>query len=248
MLGSPAVGGTSADRDSIVDEDLSTWFNPFLRQFAADAERCGGEVRVVREGDRVVGMMLSDPVERIASIFTRSRSVAERFVRVRGPYGVYCEFWLGPSGEVFDIFSVRPGSDPAASHFRHPVREIRSDDIPSVLDLIREVEGVVNSRWFGGLPNANETGFLSEVDGRLSGVAWISRVGAHARLHSLAVRAPYRRMGLGTDLILARLLWATRSGVTEVISEIAQRNVASQAVAVRGGMHRSGQIYFYRPL
>jgi hypothetical protein len=47
--------------------------------------------------------------------------------------------------------------------------------------------------------------------------------------------------------LFARLLWAKEAGASQVVSEISQRNAASEAVAVRGGMHRAGQIYFYRP-
>jgi GNAT superfamily N-acetyltransferase len=248
MAGPPLEGVPSHQFEGIDREDLSPWFNPFLRRFAEDTVRCGGEVRVIRDGGTLVGLMVSDPVERVASAFTRSHRVAETLVRGRGPFGMYCDFLLDPSAEAFDIFSSRLDLGRPPNRFRHPVREIRADDLPSVLDLLREVEGVVNGRWFEGLPNANEAGFLSEVDGRLAGVAWVSRVGTHARLHSLAVRAPHRRMGLGGDLLLARLLWARRCGATEALSEIAERNVASQAVALRAGMQRVGRIYFYRPL
>jgi len=247
MFGPAAVGERATGRFVLDLPDLSDWFNPFLPRFALDAERCGGEVRVMRDGERLVGLLVSDPVERIATVFTRSRAIAEKVVRSRGSYGVYCEFWLGPGGEVYDIFGARLDPERARIRFRHPVRELRDSDIPALLDLIREVEGPVNPRWFEGLPNANEAGFEVEVDGRLAGAAWVSRAGAHARLHSLAVRVPYRRLGIASDLLHARLLWAVRNGVTEAISEIAQPNFASQQVALRGGMHRRGQVYFYRP-
>ena len=75
----------------------------------------------------------------------------------------------------------------------------------------------------------------------------MSRVGAQARLHSLTVRAPHRRLGIGTDLLAARLLWARRMGCERILSEIARDNMPSQLIALRAGMRRVGEIYFHRP-
>lgn len=228
--------------------DLSPWFNPFLSHIARETRRCGGEVEMFREEGNVVGLTVSDPTERVATVFTRSRSIAERVVQGRGSYGMYSDFSFGPPADPFGVFSTSLG-DPVSSHrFRHLIRPFSKEDVPSVVDLMREVYGVMNERWFVGLPTASETGFIAEVDGRLAGFAWVSQVGAYARLHSLTVRAPYRRVGLGTDLLFARLLWARNAGARTLLSEISEENVASRAVAVRGGMRQVGQIYFHRPL
>jgi GNAT superfamily N-acetyltransferase len=238
----PSLEGDELDR-----ADLSPWFNPFLSHIARETRRCGGEVRVFREEGTVAGLTVSDPVERAATVFTRSRSIAEAAVRGRGTYGMYSDFSFGPPADPFAIFSTSLDDQSPSHRFRHRIRPFSKEDVPSVTDLMREVYGAVNERWFVGLPTASEAGFIAEVDGRLAGVAWVSRVGAHARLHSLTVRAPYRRMGLGTDLLFARLLWAREAGAGTVISEIAEDNVGSQAVAARGGMRRVGQVYFHRP-
>jgi GNAT superfamily N-acetyltransferase len=249
MLGRPPADGTpSFEVADLERADLSPWFNPFLSHFARETERCGGEVRVLRAEGAVAGLVISDPVERVATVFTRSRSIAETAVRGRGPYGMYSDFSFVPSAEPFAIFSAALDVSGPAHRFRHLIRPFSKDDAPAVMDLMLEVYGAVNQRWFEGLPTAEEAGFVVEVDSRLAGAAWISRVGADARLHSLTVRAPFRRMGLGTDLLFARLFWARKAGARAVLSEISEENVGSQAVAVRGGMQRVGQIYFHQPI
>jgi len=227
--------------------DLSTRFNPFLAHFAREAIRCGGDVRVVPGGGSIAGLIVSDPVERIASVFTRSPELAERCVRDRGTFGVYSEHPLEPAREALDLLHRSFGREPAEFRFRHPLRPYVREDLSAVLELMREVYGPVNERWYECLPNPSEAGFVSEVDGRLAGVAWVTYVPGHARLHSLTVRAPYRRVGIGTDLLFARLLWAYRSGAADVLSEVSASNAASQAIAGRAGMHRVGQIYYYPP-
>lgn len=225
--------------------DLSDWFNPFLTKFADEARRCGGEVVVTRTDGVVTGLQVSDPVERIASVFSRSRAVVGEAYRTRGSYGLFAEQALSASAESLDVFATQTG--PAPPHrFRHRVRAFERTDRRSVVDLMREVDGPVNELWFEGLPTADEAGFVVEMDDRLAGFGWASRAGSHVRLHSLTVRAPYRRLGIGTDLLFARLIWASRAGASQVLSEISRRNPASQTVALRGGMRPVGQMYFHR--
>jgi len=242
-----AVDAIPADLDALDRADLSPWFNPFLRYFASEAWRCGGNVRVVREAGAVVSLMVSDPVERVASVFSRSRSIAEAWVRERGSLGMYSDFPFEPRGEVFEILLASLNADLPPYRFRHPIRPVTAGDLPAVLDLMREVYGMVNERWFEGLSDVPEAGFIAEAGGRVVGVGWISLVGTHARLHSLTVRATHRRMRLGTDLLFARLLWARRAGASDVLSEISERNDASRSIAARAGMRRVGEIYFYPP-
>jgi len=245
---SPSVADLPVEERDLPGADLSAWFNPFLSFFAGEARRCGGEARIFREGGRVVGLLVTDPIERVASILSRIPSVAEPWVHGRGSMGIYCDFPIEPGSEAFDIFSVTLTAGLPTHRFRHALRPFSGKDLPAVLDLMREVYGVVNERWFDDVPNPSEAGLLAEVDGRLAGVGWASRVGRHARLHSLTVRAPFRRLGIGTDLVFGRLLWARRNGVEEALSEISVRNVGSQAAAVRAGMRRVGRMYYYPPM
>jgi GNAT superfamily N-acetyltransferase len=245
---SPALPPASSELEHLESAHLSARFDPFLPYFAKEARRCGGEVRLAREDGSIVGVLVSDPVERIASVFCHSRSVAERFVRERGVYGTFSEFLLEPRSELFRVYSLRPDGRLPTYRFRHEIRPVLEDDLPSILDLMREVNGVVNARWFEGLSDVPETGFLAEVEGRPAGVGWVSVIGAHARLHSLSVRAPFRRLGVGTDILRARILWAQRSGASEIVSEIWERNFVSQRIATQAGMQRVGEMYFYPPV
>lgn len=237
--------GAPGDAD-LPAADLSRWFNPFLSYFAQETVRSGGEVRLVRYGEEIVGIVLSDPDERLGTVFTRSRSLAETLVGDRGPCGFYCDVAISSPREVFDIFSSATAQLPH-HQFQNPVRFATAGDLPAVIALLREENGGVNARWFQGLPTASEVGFVAEVGGRIAGIGWVSLVGAHARLHSLAVHLRYRGMGLGTDLLFARLTWARAAGAASVVSEISERNRASRSIAERAGMERVGETYLYPP-
>ncbi|MGP8072200.1 MAG: N-acetyltransferase family protein [Thermoplasmata archaeon] len=236
---------TGLDRQAPVD--LSPWFNPFLPHFVRETVRSGGEVWGVLEDGNLTALTLKDPAENVASLFTRNQALAEELVRARGVSAAYSDFRMDGPVEAFGIYSRALGPVGVEHAFRHRVRPISEADLPRVAELMREVQGNIDDRWFHGLATTPETGFLIEVEGRLAGVGWVAVLGRHARLHSLAVRPGYRHVGVGADLLGARLLWAHRAGASEVLSEIADRNAASRYIAESAGMRRVGEIYLYPP-
>jgi RimJ/RimL family protein N-acetyltransferase len=224
---------------------LSEWFGPFLDHFVKETYRAGGEVHAVREEGRLAALVLTDPAERVASVFTRDPARAEGLVRSRREPWVFAEAELEPPRESYLVYVGRVRSLSSEHAFRHRVRLAEPSDLPRVIGLLREEYASLNERWFAPAPHASELGFLSEVDGELVGVAWVSIVGTRSRLHSLLVRPGYRRLGIGTDLLFARLLWARLAGVEEVLSEIAESNVASRSIAERAGMRPIGRLFLY---
>ncbi|MCI4319082.1 MAG: GNAT family N-acetyltransferase [Thermoplasmata archaeon] len=249
MLGPPIPIRSDVEREFVDLEraELSPRFAEFLPYFALEAVRCGGEARVVREDGSVAGLWLTDPSERIASIFARSATVAERLFRERGSFATYCEHRFEPRAEPFVVYERSFSAPPPPHSFRHQLRPVGPDDLPGVIDLAREVDGSVNERWFRRLSDLPEFGILAEVGGRLAGVGWVSLVDGRARLHSLSVRPRFRRLGVASDLVAARVLWAFRSGAAHVISEISERSVGSTILAERAGMRPAGAIYLYPP-
>jgi GNAT superfamily N-acetyltransferase len=223
--------------------DLSDFFNPFLRHFMAEALRCGGELQVWTSGQKATGIFLYHPVENEASIFTRDREVAERFHAARERAAVFSEFELEPRSEVYHIYASDQPDWPSEHRFSHPVRVARTDDLPGVIELLREVYGRVDERWVTTYPSDREECFVVDGADELAGVGWASVVNGVGRLHSLTVRPRYRRSGVGRDLFYARMGWTRRAEARRVISEISEHNVASRGIAEAGGMRAIGKIY-----
>lgn len=241
---------STEEEDGAVPEwpDLSPWFNPFLPHFVRETERTGGRVRWVTERERLSAIVLDDPTERVSSIFSRSPGLARGLVAARGTWSAYSDFLFDGPHEAYRVYSISLTGSPSLHRFRHRVRPVGEPDIARVVDLVQEVHGRVDPRWFRSAPDSPETGFVVEVGPRLAGVGWVAVAGRSARLHSLAVRPAYRRLGIGSDLLFARLLWAASAGATEALSEIAEGNRPSCSVAEAGGMHSVGELYLYPPV
>ncbi len=243
-----AADDRSASGATLESADLSDWFNPFLRHFAVEADRTGGTVRIVRGASSIVALVVTDTADRTGTVFSRDPAVAREVVESRNGVGMFADRPVFAAAERYDIFRWSRGDVAAPHRFAHSIRPLLPDDLTAAGAILREVYGPSGGRWLeSGVP-AGEVGFLAEIQGRLAGVAWLTLVGAHGRLHSLAVRAPYRRLGVGTDLVAARRLWAESMGAVDVVSEVSERNAASRTCSVRAGLRPVGAIYFHPPV
>lgn len=227
----------------LATSNLSDFFNPFLDHFARTAIRGGGEVWVSKAGPSVEGLLLYNHVERVGSIFTRDPTIAEALAGLKERMAVFSEFPLGARTEVYYLYSVPVPRGSAPHRFRHRVRLARAADHDAILRMLTEMYGQIDTSWLESLPRGDEKCLVVEIDGQVAGAGWVVVVNGHGRLHSLSVRPPFRRLGIGTDLWHARILWAERAGAFQVISEIDDRNVASEAIATAGGMRRIGRMY-----
>jgi glycine/D-amino acid oxidase-like deaminating enzyme/RimJ/RimL family protein N-acetyltransferase len=239
----PGVGEVDGLRWSA----LSEWFDPFLRLFAKDALRTGGSVEVAEEDGLVRGLFLSGSSEGVGSGFTRTRRVAERYLERMEPGGIYLEEPWRPGGEVVELFAADMRDWESKERVRNPVRIARPDDLPRIRSLMHGELGPGVDPWLATLPRPEETAFLCEIDARVVGVSWLSRVGTFARGHSFLVHPRYRGLGIGSDLLTARMLWLKGSGGRRVVSEIYDGNVASRTAAERAGMALVGRMYHLRP-
>lgn len=224
---------------------LSDWFEPLLPHFARDAFRTGGRVEVVEVDGAVRGVLLSGTGEGVASGFTRERAIAERFLACGDPGGIYLEERWSDGGVPVEIFAADVRDWAPSATVRNLVRIARPDDLPEIRALMRAELGPGVDAWIASQPQREETAFVCTIGPKLVGVSWLSRVGAFARGHSFVVHPRYRGLGVGTDLLTARMLWLKRTGGRLVVSEIYDGNVASRVAAERVGMTLVGRMYHF---
>ncbi len=223
--------------------DLSRTFDPFLPRFARQVIDVGGEVRTVAFDDRVDGLLLFVPEERIGSIFARSPRAFHALAEGCAPADLYSE-WPGRDGEeVLDVLSVELRADRPDSRLRHPVRLAGPGDLESAASLSGPDAVVREVRWARAWVESGEQGFLAEVDGVIAGVGWAGVAGDRGRLHSLAVHPRFRGLGVGSALLEARLRWLERAGAIRAVSEVGVGNAPSSRIAARAGLRPVGRMF-----
>ncbi len=124
---------------------------------------------------------------------------------------MFSDFELEPRSEVYQIYAADHPAWSSVHRFAHPVRVVGASDRSEVVELMMEVYGRVDERWLGSFRSGREECFAVDGGGGLAGVGWASVVNGHGRLHSLSVRARYRRTGVGRDLFYARMGWTRQA-------------------------------------
>ena len=76
-------------------------------------------------------------------------------------------------------------------------------------------------------------------------MSWVTTVGPYARGHSFLVHPRFRGVGIGTDLLRARMEWLRSLGARQVVSEIYDGNRASFIAAERAGMACVSEMFHY---
>ncbi len=232
--------------ESLQIEGIS-FFDPFLKQFALETMLSGGEVHVAQSGGgNIGGMLLYDDIEKAGSIFTRSGETLEALFKLKEKMVFFSELQLELRKEDYLIYTIDMTGCSFSHRFSHEVSVAGEDDMADVLGLMTSSYSRINTRWIKIAIAAGEKCFIVRTHNGIEGVAWLSVVGGKGRLHSLVVSPQFRKQGVGTDLLFARLLWLRTIGGRFAFSEIAESNRHSRAIALSGGMRESGVMYQYR--
>ncbi|HTW76993.1 MAG TPA: GNAT family N-acetyltransferase [Thermoplasmata archaeon] len=231
---------------SLSRHGLSAVFDPFLPAFARQVLGVGGYARLLVRGANVRGLLLFVPNERLGSVFARSAADLAALAATCGAAELYAELPEGVPVEEYDVWALELSGRPRARGLRHPVRAGRESDLPDVAALSGGGPPASELPWARSLWSSGDRVFLVDVGGRPVAAGWTGIAGEVGRLHSLVVHPAYRRLGIGADLLEARLRWLERAGVRRAISEVAESNVASQRIAERAGMRRSGRMRLAR--
>jgi GNAT superfamily N-acetyltransferase len=201
---------------------------------------------VSRTSDGAIsGIFIYDNSEKTGAIYTRSRRVFDYFCELR-PYDfLFAEMKTEHESEIYDIYSVDLGSLSVAHSFSHEISVADERDGDEVKQLMVSAHPGLNERWVDVAFKQGERCFIVRLGEEIAGLGWLSIVNGNGRLHSLYVKPQFRRIGIGKDLLYARLLWLKWKGASSAFSEISRHNSPSSKIATKGHMVVSGQIFQY---
>jgi len=139
---------------------------------------------------------------------------------------------------VYQLTEIRPMEFDA-----DVVRPMTEHDIPIVIELAQQIYRIKAKRWITGNMKAGDLGYVAVVDNRIVGFGFACVCGRYGRLHTLGVDPAYRGRGIAKDLHRARLEVMRLMGVTTVIDEIADWNLASIRISSLSGFQPIGKMY-----
>ncbi|TMI17067.1 GNAT family N-acetyltransferase [Candidatus Bathyarchaeota archaeon] len=224
-----------------------SFFDAYLEYWTKEILEMGGEAYVSRTSteDTISGIFLYEGYEKTGTICTRSREVFDYFYKSK-PFGsIFAEIPTEHENEIYDIYTIDLANSPIVHGFSHEISIMDEDQVDEIERFMVSTHPGINKKWVGVASKNGENCFMVRLGSEIAGVAWLSLVNEIGRMHSLAVKPRFRRMGIGLDLLCARLLWLKSKHARSAFSEISRDNLPSSKIAIKSGMRVSGQVYRY---
>ena len=235
----------ASDVHSVFPNDFS-FFQPYLEYWIKETLEIGGEAYVSETAaGNGSGLFLYDNYEKAGSIFTLSREVFDYFYSLKPFKSIYSELQTEHLKEIYDIHTTDLENNLLDHKFSHAVSVADREQIEEIRQFMLSTHPGTNPRWIDVALRNGDTCVIVRLGDEIAGLGWLSLVNRIGRLHSLFVKPRFRKMGIGLDILYARLLWLRSKQARMAFSEISVNSLQSSKTASKGGMKVSGQVYQY---
>ena len=223
-----------------------SFFDPYLEYWVREILEIGGEAYAAKTTEETIsGIFLYEDHEKTGTICTRSREVFDYFYESKPFDSIFAEMQAEYENEPYDIYTIDLENHPIVHGFSYEISMMDEEQIGEVERFMVSTQPRFNSKWVSVASRNGEKCFMVRLGNEIAGVAWLSIVNHIGRVHSLHVKPRYRRIGIGLDLLYARLLWLKSKHARSAFSEISRDNIPSSKIATKGGMRVSGQVFRY---
>lgn len=236
---------TNSDVRLIFPEGFS-FFQPYLEYWIKETLEIGGEAYVSETAaGNGPGLFLYDHYEKAGSVFTRSREVFDHFYRLKPFRSIYAELRSDHPKEIYDVHTIDLENNSLDHTFSHAISVADREQIEEIRRFMLSTHPGTNPRWIEVALGNGDKCVTVRLGDEIAGLGWLSLVNEIGRLHSLFVKPRFRGIGLGLDILFARLFWLKSKHARTAFSEISVDNLQSSKISIRGGMKVSGQVYRY---
>jgi ribosomal protein S18 acetylase RimI-like enzyme len=235
----------ASDIDFVFPKDLS-FFEPYLQYFIKEILEIGGEAYVSRTSEGTIsGVFLYDDSEKVGTICTRSREVFDCFYGLKPFDFLFAEMRTEVESEIYDIYTIDLENTAVVHRFSHEISIAEKGHIDEIEQFMVSTHPRINKRWVNVALKNGDRCFIVRLSNEIAGLGWLSFVNGVGRIHSLFVKPQFRRIGIGEDILYARLLWLKSKHALSAFSEISRYNSSSSRIAMKAQMRASGQIFQY---
>ncbi len=236
---------TAFDTDLVFPEGFS-FFEPYLQHFIREVLEIGGEAYVSRTSDgNISGLFTYDDFEKSGTVYTRSREVFEYFCGLKPLNFLFAELRTEVESEVYNIYSIDLENQDISHRFSHEISIADGGEIGEIERFMALAHPGMNKRWTRVALKNGDKCFTVRLDSEIAGLGWVSLVRGIGRIHSLFVNPQFRKLGIGEDILHARLLWLKLEHARSAFSEISRDNSPSSRIATKAQMRVCGQLFQY---
>ena len=223
-----------------------SFFEPYLQYFIKEVLEIGGKAYVSRTSDGAVsGLFTYDDFEKVGTVYTRSREVFDYFCELKPFNFLFAEMITEVESETYDIYTIDLENLSVAHGFSHEISVAEEWHLDEIERFMVLTYPEINRRWVKVAFKNGDRCFIVRLGNEIAGLGWLSLVNGIGRLHSLYVKPQFRNIGIGKDILYARLFWLKSKHARSAFSEISRYNLSCSRIAMKGQMNVSGQVFQY---
>jgi GNAT superfamily N-acetyltransferase len=223
-----------------------SFFEPYLEYHTKEVLEIGGEAYVTRTPDGITsGLFMYDGSEKSGTIYTKSREIFDYFYELKPFNWLFSEMKTEHKNEIYDIYTVDIENLDFVHKFSYEISMAEKGHIDEIERFMASTHPGINKRWVSVALKNGDRCFIVRLNNEIAGLGWASLVNEVGRLHSLYVKPRFRRIGMGEDILNARLLWLKSKHARSAFCEISCYNVASSGNVMKAHMRVSGQVFQY---
>jgi ribosomal protein S18 acetylase RimI-like enzyme len=223
-----------------------SFFEPYLQYFISEVLEIGGEAYVSRGSDgKISGIFIYDDFEKSGTIFTRSREAFDYFYGLEPFNFLFAELKTEAEHEIYNMYSINLEKHDIVHRFSHEISMASVEQTSEIERFMVLAHPEINRKWTRVALKNGDKCFTVGLDGEIAGLGWASLVNGIGRLHSLFVNPQFRNLGIGEDILYARLLYLKSKHAHLAFSEIHQNNFPCSRIASKAQMTVCGQVYQY---
>ncbi len=237
---------SSASDIDVVFPDGFSFFAPYLRHFINEVLEIGGEAHISKTSEGgVSGIFIYDDFEKVGTVFTKSRDVFDYFYGLKQFNFLFGELRTDIESETYDIYTIDLENHDVSHRFSHEISIADEEQIDQIGRFMVLSNPGMNRKWVKVALKNGDRCFVARLDDEIAGLGWTSLVKGVGRIHSLFVKPQFRRLGIGEDILYARLLWLKSKHARSAFSEISRLNYSSSRIALKAQMKVCGQVFQY---
>jgi len=223
-----------------------SFFEPYLRFHVKEMLEIGGEAYVSRDFDGAIsGLFIYDDFEKSGTIYTRSREVFDHFFGLKPFNFIFSELKTEFENEIYDIYTIGVDDLDLVHRFSYEISTSNKENESEIAQFMALTHPGINKSWAKIALENGEKCFFVRLSSEIAGLGWVSLVNGIGRLHSLYVKPQFRRMGIGEDILNARLFWLKAKHAYSVFTEISRNNIPSSNNVLKAQMKVSAEVLLY---
>jgi GNAT superfamily N-acetyltransferase len=223
-----------------------SFFEPYLVCHTKEILEIGGEAYVTRTPEGITsGLFIYDGSEKSGTIYTRSKEIFDCFYELKPFNFLFSEMKTELESEIYDIFTIDLENLALVHRFSYEISMAGKGYTGEIEQFMASTHPGINKRWVSVALKNGDMCFIVRLRNEIAGLGWVSLVNRIGRLHSLYVKPQFRRIGIGEDILNARLLWLKSKHARSAFCEISRLNLASSGNVMKAHMMVSGQVFQY---